>query len=1182
MKGAINLMRKLILGSLVFIAAFILSATACFAQGGTGDLTGSIYDASGASVAGAKVTLKNSDTGAERTMQSTDAGTYRFAALPVVGTYTLRVEHEGFRAAKVSGVVISVGLTNTVDVHLDIGSASETVTVEAGAELVTPSESQISQLVDSRVWQSLPLEIRNQNTFINLVAGVVPNDFGGTTRGAAVNGARPGMGNFLLEGYDNNDQGQGGRGSEGSGAITSISPEAIQEYRVITHSYEAEYGKGGAFVTDTVLKSGINQFHGSAFEYNRVQKLAANDFFSNAAGVKDSLVRNQFGGSIGGPILKDKWFFYASYEGHRRRQSAPVTATGTTQDFINFVKSGAFETFMESDPNGLCQQAFGSACAGAFSQSSTLGPIAANLLSTQPFPLAQRNFTNAAEGFYTSGFFCVFSDPNCLTTNPVTIQYPVNAYGEVTVSDPNSFNQHRVSFKSDYKLSNSDQLSGTLLYTNEELRDGFGGADTTLGPAFVNPAISVLIGLNWTHNFTPLLLNQFRASYLRRRSDFPDAPGTNGIPSIVNFNDSLSVGFGNSSSLPQFFTDGQFQYKDDLSYIYGKHSLKFGGEYRRTRNASSFQAAKNGLFQPYSIEELLTDGFSGDEADLLLDGGPVFGAIGFAQASINPLTGGFPEYYRGYRANEIAWYVQDDWKIHPRFTINLGLRWEYFGPPHNFRRGIDSNIFFGLPLTPIPNPFPPCTATPPPLSSSCPNPFFPLNSPLAAEMLGARAIQVDHNIWHKDTNNFGPRLGFAWDVFGNQKLVFRGGGGFYYDRIWNNLFENIRFNPPFFAFSSLGFFAGAPAVGPLATPGLYAVPFSDTQAFRTFAGLPAPRHMDQSLVTPYTQQYNAGIQWSFTKDTVLEVDGTYTGGRALTGVADINTYNGRVACSSATARAACVAAQAAGDIPRTRFSSRRINTGFAGDNFRSNNFGSNYYGLLVSATKRISHGLQFNSNYTWSHAIDTLSDAFNNARGAILRPTDNFNIPLDKGNADFDIRHRFVTSAFYELPILRKSRWLGGWSMSGILTLQKGVPVQIFTGSSSGDTNRDGYNTDRPLITGSPYLSGKSPADGWLNPASFSSFACPTTVNFGLWCDSPTGRNTLRAPGFVNTDFGVAKKFKFTERWGLQFQANFFNIFNHPNFAVPNGNLASGSTFGLSTFDFNGPRITQLALRFDF
>ncbi len=566
--------------------------------------------------------------------------------------------------------------------------------------------------------------------------------------------------------------------------------------------------------------------------------------------------------------------------------------------------------------------------------------------------------------------------------------------------------------------------------------------------------------------------------------------------------------------------------------------------------ASSFEAQKNGIFFFESTEELITDGFFGDVADKILNGGKATsGSIYEAVASLNPLTGGFPVYYRGYRANEYAFYGQDDWKILPKLTLNIGLRWEYFGPPHNFRPGLDSNIFWGSPLTPLP---------------PNGNPFLPVNNSFAAMEAGARAIQVNQNIWAKDTNNFGPRIGFAWDVFGAQKLVLRGGGGVFYDRIYDNIFENIRFNPPLFNVATLGtaFAPAAGPIGPIDSPGLYTVPFTNPAPFAPFAPLPSGRHMDQNLRAPYTEQANLGIQYAVARDFVLEVDGSYTGGRALTGVVDANTYDGRRVCDGAEGsvqNAKCAAAFASGQIPAATFTGRRLNPTLASDGLRSNAYGSSYYGLQVSMMKRFSRGLQFNSNYTWSHALDDLSDAFNGGHGQIAGPTDVFNVQADKGDADFDIRHRFVSTAYYELPIFKQSRWIGGWSIDGIVTAQKGVPIPILNGTTSGDTNRDGHTTDRPAISGNPYLTGQSPADAFLNPASFSRYTCPVTVNFGLFCDSPTGRNTLIGPGFVNTDFGVAKKFRIREALALQFQANFFNLFNHPNFTTPQGNrLTSG------------------------
>src|SRR5437879_6654603 len=351
--------RNILSRFVLVLGVLALLTTIVWAQAGTGELTGLVADPSGAVVANAQVTLTNSATGDKRTTVTTPAGVYRFSSLPIVGTYTLEIAPKGFKAVKIANLVMSVGTTVTQDVKLELGTGSEQVTVEAGAEVVQTSEAALSQLVDRRIWQQMPLQVRNQNSFIELVAGAVPQDGSNSNRGAEVNGTRSGAGSYLVDGTDNNEQGQAGRGQisfyDKGGAATSISPDAIQEYRVITNSYSAEYGKGGGFITDTVLKSGTNTWHGSAFEYNRIQALTANDYFSDRNDIHDSLVRNQFGGSVGGPIIKDKTFFYATFEAHRLRQSTPVTGTSMTQQFYNFVNSGQFATFVDANLcGGLC------------------------------------------------------------------------------------------------------------------------------------------------------------------------------------------------------------------------------------------------------------------------------------------------------------------------------------------------------------------------------------------------------------------------------------------------------------------------------------------------------------------------------------------------------------------------------------------------------------------------------------------------------------------------------------------------------------------------------------------------------------------------------------------------------------------------------------------------------------
>ena len=1183
---------------LLVLTVLALFSSTLWAQGGTGELVGVMTDPTGAVVANAPITLTNSATGEQRATVTTAAGTYRIPALPVVGTYSLQASPKGFKTAKIANIVVSVGTVTNQDIHLELGSTSEQVTVEAGAQVVQTTESSLSDLVDRRVWQQMPLETRSQNDFINLLAGSVQGNIalnalnGGTDRGAAVNGSRSGSGNYLVEGFDNNDQGQGGAGTlvGTGGANTTISPDAIQEYRVIEHNFSAEYGKAGGFVTDTVLKSGTNQWHGSLFEYNRIQALAANSFFSNRSGTKDSLVRNQFGGSVGGPIVKDKTFFYFTTEFHRLRTANPLSGNVVTDQFLNFVNSGQFATFMENDPNGLCNNQLaldnivgdgtagsgGTAapCPGAFStnasiSNSTLGSLYTNVLAKQGVPICvvgshscDSNTLNSSGGGIFTGF-----------TN-----YPVPVLGQVTVGQSAPLDQARYSAKLDQKLSNNDQLSGAYLYDNADATTQWAGGNATFGPPLPNHGRAMNAGITWSHTFSPTVLNQARFSYVRHTSNFPGDPAAfaAGTPSIVTFFDSYAGAYGNANSLPQFFTENEFIYKDDLSVTKGKHNFKAGGSYDRTRNGSRFESDFFGFFLPYGIEDILTDMSFGGNADQALFGQNLLGSWFYAEAAINPTVTPAvrPNYYRGFRANEMSAYFQDDWRIHPRLTLNLGVRWEYFSPPHNFQPNTDSNFYLGAPVTPI--------------SSTSNNPFFPANNPaLAAFATGTLQVR-NSEIWNKDTNNFAPRIGFAWDTRGNQKMVVRGGFGVAYDRMYNNIFENLRFNPPFFCFCNFGFLQNKVTGSAQATPGIYNIPFasqglfSDPNLFPN--GLPktSPRAIDQNLVTAYYEQANFGVQYEVAKNLVWETNYVGTFGRKLVGIVNLNTFPGRLAGN---------------------FDSNRPNPAVNSINLRTNGFTSNYNALQTSLRKNFSNGLQFEANYTYSKVLDEISDAFTPRGTAIaFNPMDSLNTHLDYGPADFNVKHRFVLSYNYELPFFKNSRWLGGWSTSGIVSLQSGVPFSLL--NTGVDSNANGTPNDRLAYIGpgsiTHALTGASPADGFFNPALFASlngtlsdgvtpFACPASQNGGLWCEGPaagqSARNSLVGPNYQNVDLGVAKKFKITESAAIQFQANFFNLFNRANFIVPDNNQNSG-TFGQSTGTFlpgqGGARVTQLALRFDF
>jgi len=358
----------------------------------------------------------------------------------------------------------------------------------------------------------------------------------------------------------------------------------------------------------------------------------------------------------------------------------------------------------------------------------------------------------------------------------------------------------------------------------------------------------------------------------------------------------------------------------------------------------------------------------------------------------------------------------------------------------------------------------------------------------------------------------------------------------------------------------LGPLAGGSPLGALSTPGLYTVPFTSTSQFGAgTSAVPNPRHMDQNLVSPYYEQFHFGFQWEFLKGYALETEYVGTLGHKLIGFRDINTFDGRRAGNGA--------------------SSLRINTSIGADNYRSNDYSSNYHALQATVKKNYKNGLSFNGSYTWSKAMDTMSDVFNSRTAA--HPSDNMFIKNDYGPADFNLKNRVVASFTYDLPFMKSNRWIGGWSANSIISLQGGAPFTPYSSSTGYDLNKDGYFTDRVVPTIAPMSTRThgNPATGYLVAADWAQFPASSCAN-GIFCNPPIGRNSVTGPGYKTVDFGVTKAFRIREGSSVKIMANFFNMLNHPNFGLPVNNLTSGS-FGASGSTFD-PRITQLAARFDF
>jgi hypothetical protein len=1157
-------------------------------QAGLGAFAGVVTDSTKAAIPGAKVVLTNAGTGVHRETVTNSAGEFSFTALNVVGGYAITITRDGFQTAHLSNLNDSVGTVTTENVILAVGSEATTVEVQGAAiEQVQTDTASVSQLVDNTIFTQSPLEIRNQNTFVGLVAGAAPDMT--TGRGFAVNGARTGTGNFLMDGFDNNDQGLGG-GAHG-GAVTTLSPDAIQEYRVITSVPNAEYGRAGGFTTDTVMKSGTNHLHGSAFEYNRIQALAQENWFDSEATphLRDHLVRNQFGGSLGGPIYKNKTYFYGTVELQRQETGSPSSFTGITQAFYNFVQSGGYEAFEEGvapynvatpNPNGdgtvnvgYCLQYLGTPCPGAFAKDK-LGPVfTANYTATpQEFPFGTYNLTN---------------EPTDLLLG-YTTYLPVNIYGTGNITTTQSYNQNRGTLKIDHALTLHDQLGFVYSEDLDNTISNTGGGSSFPGPAELNYGGAQIFGATWTHTFSPNLLNLFKAGYLRHVRNFA-AAGPQGTADTLSA-DAISTGFGKSNGFPQLFTENMFTYEDSVTLTKGRHTFKAGGRYARTRNGSSFYNDVNGTYYYWGSADMLTDAndtLTGEALNPAAYPISFYGGLYAASASLDLTTQLAPNPYRGYRANEVAAYVQDDWKATPRLLLSYGLRWDYFGPPHNFIAGIDSNVYFGT-----------GTSVPTYVNQFAPNVPLLIGESGAAfkcvnvacgtpGTVGYAPASGSSTIWQRDLGNFGPRTGFSFDTFGNGKLVLRGGWGIGYDRLYNNVYENIRFNGPHFVDNTYGYGYGSAGINATLTGQVVQSPFTANVPLEVAGAAPVPRHVNQNLKTASYQQTHFGIETQ-KKGYVLEVNYINTLGRQLVGIMNANTFEGREACATTAEQAACKAAGV------TNFSTARPNPAFGNDNFRTNGFSSNYNAAQVSVRKGYSHGLQILANYTYGKALDQVSDVFDIKGGATGIPTP-YNQSHNYGPADFDYRHNASFTVNYVSQSEAHKLLLAGWGVSPILHMTSGGTINVFNSGSSYDPNKSGSTgVQRALYIGqgnpkNAYNHSVSPAgiagNGTpiLNPNLFTNnttniFKCPTTINSGLFCDVG-GRNSLYGLRQYNLDAGVSKHIALGERFNLTIQAAFFDIDGHVEWSDPVGDVNSPN-FGKSLAA--GGREGQLSARIDF
>ena len=1090
---------------LLALSLFLLSLAASAAgQGATGQITGTVVDAAGAVVPGASVTATNLATSLRREAATGGEGDFALPLLPP-GRYRVEVSARGFKRVVVEDLEVNVTQTSTVNLRLEPSSVDETVTVTAEGTLVQQESSQVGRVIESRAISTLPLPTRNFQQLLTLSPGTSASVSNNTELGRgdsiiSVNGQRTTSNSVRINGIDANSV-----GTNSTPNIAVPSTDSLQEFVVQTSLYDASQGRNAGGNVEAVTKSGGREFHGNIYAFLRDDSLNANDFFLNSAGrPRPVLERKQFGGTLGGPVVEDKLFFFTSYQGTRERNGASLNNS------LTFPVIPVQLTDGNRTAAGLAA-AFGLPAAN-------ISPIAVSILNAR----------------LPSGEFAI---PSATTASGLSPQSGIstfresqfNANGDWTINSNHTFSAKNFfasnpTFQSNYNFAGlgngPQQLPGT-------------GGDLDI--------IQALSSLTDTYVFSPNVINQARFGFSRLRvTSVPEEPFTAQQFGITNPLGNLFPGMptlsvtglfvlGSSPLADQSSRINTFGFQDTLSIVKGRHRLKVGGEYKRSQ--------VNFYFNAFSRGQLIFPTF----ANFLLG------------QSVSVIGSGV--YDRAFRVNDLAGFVQDDVKLTNRLTLNLGLRYDFFGLPKEK---------YGRLVNFIPGQFRAGSLASP---AGPPNGFVQAGN-AANPLPGVPA--VEDTLVPQDKNNFAPRVGFAYRLNETGTLAVRGGYGVYYDRVSTRFANTSLFNFPYLA-------VGVGVFRPLATP-FAAVP--QPGAFPVGATVPSPLaplgilvsgvYPDPEMRTPYIQQYNANVQWEFARDFLLEVGYVGSKGTKLLQLLTINQpiYN-PATNTFAAPFAPFVSAQknATGGLQQVQTSSN-----------------SHYDSLQLSVTKRFGRGLQFLSAYTLAKSIDYYSGGTVNE--LVSTPGDQRDWKTNRGRSDFDRTHRFVTSFVYDLPGLvdddSAARWLvNDWGVNGIVTFQSGLPFSIIQVPDNNTVQRANF---RPGFNGGIEGAGRT-QDRLAQYFNTSAFVSSTLAGGFFDRGAPfgnTGRNILTGPGQKNVDFSVVKYLPFTERWRGEFRTEFFNLFNWANFANPNSNISVPATFGRITQTSAGPRVIQFAFKLNF
>ncbi|MGB9237062.1 MAG: TonB-dependent receptor [Terriglobales bacterium] len=1162
-------LRELIAIIVVIGAVAVLAGSAHAQTATTGQIVGQVTDPSGALVVGAKVAL-TSDAGVSRGTITGGNGRYAFPLLDP-GVYQIEVAGSGFASAKLQGVTVRITETSVVDVGLKVGGQATTVSVTGESPLVQTESSARGSVIDQREINSLPLPTRNFQQLLTLTTGTSgsiqnSSELGRGDVAVYVNGQRALSNNVIINGVDANSI---GTGENPNLSVPSI--DSLQEFIVQTSMYDASAGRNSGGNVAAVTKSGTNSIHGDIYEFFRNTVLDANNFFLNGEeGVvtpRPAYRRNQFGGTLGGPLLKDRVWFFISYQGTRETNGTSLTNSLSTMFVPQFLGPD------RSSPSFLTNLA---ACYGL----PGIDPVAVAALTQQ----------------FANGQYMIPSTPGvtvtgCTTPGAGAISTPVLE----TVPSNSTYKEDQFNTNLDVNLTAGNHFFAKYFQAfnreNQALYNQFGDGNPLQAPGW--PAeediYQRVLSAGVTSVISSHLVNEVRVGwstiYGPGKPSQPISSAQLGIQSPLS---SLFPGMPTLSFLNMFTlgpsplgttyaATNTYPISDMVTWTKGKHTMKFGGEYKRQElDAPYFDVFPNGELFYLGI-------LTGNPFEDFLAGLTGLSAIGSGTNSLHN------------RANDFSAFFQDDWKVMPRLTLNLGLRYDYFGPTTETQ-----GHFVG---------FDPSKATTVPLPAS----DVPLGCGGAAtcgSVVTGGFVQagngnlpgipkVGNGLVNPNYKNFGPRIGFAYQVGDTGNIVLRGGYGIFYDRPNMRLYNSQLFNMPYEMLAAALFTPNEKPFVQVPLPSAFPLNLSNTSIF-PLGGYPAflpytnyflgpiasspvpatgiyPDLHDWSI--PYVQTFNLGTQTSFANNWMLDLSYVGSLGRKFPRLFSFN----QAAVPALTLGTSIFGVPSTAGILGGPFfpAFGNLTAPGLGSFLMESNSNSNYNSLQATVKKRFSHGLQMLLSYTWSHSLDYYSGS--DVSDVTLLPGDMVNEQHNYGSSDFDRRHRFVASYLYSLPDAYHGgsaiakRLVNTWSVSGIVTLQSGVPFSIYGQDAAFEATMADLAPGRTLQSA---IKSGNVTDRLGAYFDTSAFVQPATIgDFGF---GQLGRNIIRGPKEINTDLSIIKSIPVTESQRAEFRAEFFNLFNNVNFANPVNIIYPSSNFGSIVSTTTGPRVIQFALKYNF